>query len=315
MQVGFIGLGMMGSGMVANLKKAGYGLVIHDLSRAAAERHLAAGATWAESPRAVAAETDVVFLSLPAPPDVVAVATGANGILSGLGKDKACFDLSTNSVSTVRQLHAAFAEKGAHFLDAPVSGGPSGAASGKLAIWVGGEERLFNAHKAELEAMGDQVAYIGAIGAGTVAKLTHNCAGAAINCVLAEVFTMGIKAGVDPVSLWAAVRQGAGGRQRVFDRLASHFLTGQYDPPPFALRLLHKDVSLATQLGREVDVPMRMANLALQELTEAMNRGWGARGSSSFMLLQQERAGIPPLAADPADIKAVLDREAGSNTK
>ncbi|MSO77566.1 MAG: NAD(P)-dependent oxidoreductase [Alphaproteobacteria bacterium] len=313
MQVGFIGLGQMGGGMVANLKKAGHALVIHDLKRAAAERHLAAGATWADSPRAVAATADVVFLSLPAPPDVTAVAMGPDGVLSGIGKDQACFDLSTNSVATVRALHAAFLEKGAHFLDAPVSGGPAGAASGKLAIWVGGERRLFDAHKAELDSMSDQASYIGAIGAGTIAKLTHNCAGAAINCVLAEVFTMGIKAGVDPVSLWAAVRQGASGRARVFDRLGNHFLTGQYDPPPFALRLLHKDVSLATQLGREVDVPMRMTNLALQELTEAMNRGWGARGSSSFMLLQQERAGIPPLAVDPADIRAVLDSEAGSN--
>ena len=156
--------------------------------------------------------------------------------------------------------------------------------------------------------MGDQARYIGAVGAGTIAKLVHNCAGAAINAVLAEVFTMGIKAGVDPLPLWEAVRQGASGRQRVFDRLGSHFLTGTYDPPPFALRLLHKDVSLATQLASEVGVPMRLSTLALQELTEALNRGWGNRGSAAHMLLQQERAGIEPLQVDPAQIKAVLDK-------
>ena len=229
-------------------------------------------------------------------------------MLAGLPKGGACFDLSTNSVETVRRLGAAFAEQGVDFLDAPVSGGPHGAASGKLAIWVGGDKAVFDKYKALLDAMGDQARYIGPIGAGTVAKLVHNCAGAAVNAVLAEVFTMGIKAGVDPLPLWEAVRQGAGGRQRVFDRLGNHFLTGSYDPPPFALRLLHKDVSLATQLGREVGVPMRMANLALEEMTEAMNRGWGHRGSGVFMLLQQERAGVEPLNVDPAEIKAVLDK-------
>ena len=90
----------------------------------------------------------------------------------------------------------------------------------------------------------------------------HNAAGAAVNTVLAEVFTMGVKAGVEPLPLWEAIRQGAGGRARLFDRMARAFLTGIYDPPDFALRLLHKDVSLACQLAREVSVPMRLTNLA-----------------------------------------------------
>ena len=86
-----------------------------------------------------------------------------------------------------------------------------------------------------------------------------------------------MKAGVEPLALWKAVRQGANGRQRLYDRLTDNFLRGKYDPPAFALRLAHKDVSLATALGREHRVPMRMADLALQELTEARNRGWGER--------------------------------------
>jgi 3-hydroxyisobutyrate dehydrogenase len=92
--------------------------------------------------------------------------------------------------------------------------------------------------------------------------------------------------------LWQAVRQGAVGRQRTFDRLPDHFLSGKFDPPDFALRLAHKDVSLATGLARENHVPMRMANLALDELTEALNRGWGGRDSRVAMLLQEERAGV-----------------------
>jgi 3-hydroxyisobutyrate dehydrogenase len=102
--------------------------------------------------------------------------------------------------------------------------------------------------------------------------------------------------------------EGATGRQRTFDRLGK-FLSSSYDPADFALRLLHKDVSLAVGLGREVGVPMRLANMALEELTEAMNRGWQQRDSRVGGLLQVERAKIPPLNVDPAKIQAVLDRD------
>jgi 3-hydroxyisobutyrate dehydrogenase-like beta-hydroxyacid dehydrogenase len=306
MKIGFIGLGMMGSGMAANLQKAGHQLVVHDLSRQVASRHLADGAVWAESPRAVAEACSLVFSSLPTPADVEAVGTGEDGLEQGFTRGAAWFDLSTNAVDTVRALHARFAERGVDFLDAPVSGGPRGANGGRLAIWVGGEKAVFDKYKPVLDAMGDQVRYIGPIGAGSIAKLVHNAAGAAVNIVLAEVFTMGVKAGVEPLSLFEAIRQGAGGRARLFDRMADHFLTGSYDPADFALRLLHKDVSLACQLARDVGVPMRLTTLAQQELTEALARGWGARDSRVGMLLQQERAGIAPLAVPADKLKAVL---------
>jgi 3-hydroxyisobutyrate dehydrogenase-like beta-hydroxyacid dehydrogenase len=309
MRVGFIGLGMMGKGMAANLQKAGHELVVHDLSRAAAEPFLAKGALWAGSPKEVGAQTEIVFTSLPVPADVEQVALGTSGLIEGMRPDTAFFDMSTNSVAVVRKIHAAFAEKNLYMLDSPVSGGPSGAASGKMAIWVGGDEQIFNRHKVVLDAMGDQAAYIGPVGAGSIAKLVHNCTSAVLGVALAEVFTMGVKAGVDPVDLWEAVRQGATGRVRTFDRLGQRFLTGQHDPADFALRLLHKDVGLAVGLGREVGVPMRLANMAYEELTEAMNRGWGTRNSTVGQLLQVERAGIPPLAADPERIAAVLDAD------
>ncbi len=309
MRVGFIGLGMMGKGMAANLQKAGHDLVVHDLSRAAAEPFLAKGAVWANSPKQVAEQSEIIFTSLPVPADVESVALGPNGLIEGMRPDAALFDMSTNSVAMVRKIHTVFAEKNLYMLNSPVSGGPSGAASGKMAIWVGGDEQIFNRHKRVLDAMGDQAAYIGPIGAGSIAKLVHNCTSAVLGVALAEVFTMGVKAGVDPVDLWAAVRQGATGRVRTFDRLGNKFLTGQHDPADFALRLLHKDVGLAVGLGREVGVPMRLANMAYEELTEAMNRGWGARNSTVGQLLQVERSGIPPLAADPQRIAAVLDAD------
>ena len=289
-KVGFIGLGTMGASMASNLQRAGFELVVNDIREEAASPHLAAGAEWADSPRDIAERTDVVFTSLPTPPDVDLVALGNNGLLQGMVPGKVYFDLSTNSPTLVRQIHAQFKERGVDMLDAPVSGGPAGARSGKLAIWVGGDVDVFERHKQTLSAIGDQVMYVGSIGAGSVAKLVHNCSGYMIQCALAEAFTMGIKAGVEPLALWQAVRQGAVGRQRTFDRLPDHFLSAKFDPPDFALRLAHKDVSLATQVGREHNVPMRMAHLALDELTEALNRGWGGRDSRVAMLLQEERA-------------------------
>ena len=155
MRVGFIGLGMMGKGMAANLQKAGHQLVVHDLNRAAAEPFLANGAVWANSPKQVGAESEIVFTSLPVPADVEQVALGPNGLIEGMRPDTAFFDMSTNSVATVRKINAAFAEKNLYMLDSPVRGGPSGAASGKMAIWVGGDQQIFNRHKAVLDAMGD----------------------------------------------------------------------------------------------------------------------------------------------------------------
>jgi 3-hydroxyisobutyrate dehydrogenase len=308
MKIGFIGLGTMGASMAANLQKAGHDLVVHDIRRAAAERHLAAGAQWADTPKALAALCDVVFTSLPGPPEVEEVALGDNGLLAGMTDGSTWFDLSTNSPTLVRDLNRRFAEKRLYMLDAPVSGGPKGAASGRLALWVGGDEQMFNRHKPVLDAIGDQARYIGPIGAGSVAKLVHNCAGYAIQCCLAEVFTMGVKAGVEPLALWEAVRQGAGGRRRTFDGLVDQFLPNRYDPPAFALRLAHKDVTLATQLARELKVPMHMANLALDELTEALNRGWGNRDSRVAMLLQEERAGVK-IEVSEAQLKAAIERD------
>jgi 3-hydroxyisobutyrate dehydrogenase-like beta-hydroxyacid dehydrogenase len=202
-------------------------------------------------------------------------------------------DLSTNSPTLMRRLHGMFAEKGIHVMDTPVSGGPVGANTGRMAIWVGGEESVFNDVKHVLDAMGDQVKYIGPIGAGSVAKLVHNCAGYAVQTALAEVFTMGVKAGVPPLELWDAIRQGAGGRRRTFDSLSGQFMQNHFDPPSFQLRLAHKDVKLATELAKEVGVPMRLANMALEEMTEAMNRpGWATRDSRVAMVLQRERAGV-----------------------
>jgi 3-hydroxyisobutyrate dehydrogenase len=308
MKVGFIGLGTMGASMASNLQAGGHELQVNDVRREAAAPHLKAGAVWKDTPRAVAEGVEVVFTSLPGPKEVEQVALGPDGLIHGMKKGAAFFDLSTNSPALMRRVYAAFKDKGLHALDAPVSGGPKGARTRKLALWIGGDREVYDRFKPVLDAIGDQPYYVGPSGAGSVAKLVHNCAGYAVQTALAEVFTMGVKAGVDPLTLWKAVRQGAGGRRRTFDGLADQFLPGSFDPPAFTLRLSHKDVSLAVGVGRELGVPMRMANLTLEELTEALNRGWGERDSRVAMLLQEERAGVK-ITVPVDQIKGVLDND------
>jgi 3-hydroxyisobutyrate dehydrogenase len=305
--VGFIGLGTMGGKMATNIQKAGYRIVVHDLHRQSASHHLQAGAEWAETPRALAEKSDVIFTSLPEPVDVERVALGKDGLIEGVKKGAAYFDLSTNAQSVVKGLHDAFAKKGAQMLDAPVSGGPSGAASRKMAIWVGGDRAAYDKFKPVLDAMGDRPSYVGGIGTATVAKLVHNMSSYAISCALAETFTMGVKAGMDPVALWEAVRQGVTGRRLTLDGLLNQFLPGKYDPPDFALKLATKDVKLATALGRELGVPMRICNLTYSEMLEACNRGWEGRDSRIVMVLEQERAGVK-IEADPERVKQAAER-------
>src|SRR5260370_39097048 len=177
MQIGFIGLGTMGASMAANLQKAGYALIVHDARREAAARHIAAGAVWVEPPREIAGATEVMFTSLPGPPEVEAVALGPDGLLAGIREGAAYFDLSTNARSLVQKIHAAFAEKGAHMLDAPVSGGPHGAPTGKLALWIGGARTVLERYNTAVHASCDQVRSIRAIGAAARSRLVHKFTG------------------------------------------------------------------------------------------------------------------------------------------
>jgi 3-hydroxyisobutyrate dehydrogenase len=306
MHVGFIGLGTMGASMAANLLKTpGIALAVNDMRRDAAAALLDSGARWAETPAAMGADCEVVFTSLPGPKEVQSV--GAQ-LLQTMKPGSVIVDISTNAVSAVRELHAQAAERGVHVLDAPISGGPRGAASRKLAFFVGGDKAVFDRVRPLLDAMGDRAILVGAIGAGSIAKLAHNLSGYALNAIMAEVFAMGAKAGLEPLSLYAAIRQGVHGRRRTYDGVTEQFLPNSYDPPAFQLRLAHKDVSLACALGREVGVPMRFAALTLEEMTEALNRGWGHRDSRTAMLLELERAGVE-IAVDRAAMQAVIDAD------
>ena len=302
-KVGFIGLGNMGGGMSANIQRAGHPMVVFDLREEAAKPLLEGGARLANSPAEVAELSDVIFTSLPGPKEVEAVALGPQGILEGIRPGSIYVDLSSSRPSLIRQMEPTFRQKGIHILDAPVSGGKSGAASGDLAVMVGGEREIFDRIKPILDTFGDKVFYAGAIGAGSICKLVHNMIGHSVRQAIAEGLTLGVKAGVEPEALWESVRRGSLGRMRVLhEGLVRTMFRGEYEPASFALNLAFKDISLATELAREYNVPMPMSTLAEQIAMQAMNRGWAEQDSSITVRLQEEQAQVEVRAPhlDPA---------------
>lgn len=314
--VGFIGLGAMGAPMARNILADGFRLVVNDIKSEAASALLQGGAIWADNPRAVAQQSDMVLTCLPSVEAVEQVAIGADGVLYGLRAGQAHFEMSTNSPKVVAKLHAAYAERDAHFLDAPITGGAIGAQKGKLTIFVGGDKTSFERFEPVLRAIGDRPIHVGPSGTGIVTKLVNNCAGQTLNLVVAEIFALGLKAGAAPLALWEALRSGASGRRRTFDVMIDEYLPGHFSPPNAALSIYYKDMMLATELARDLKVPMRFANLALGEYTEAMARGLSAMDGRIAMTLPLERLSIK-LAEDPAAIEEILHRDppAASDSK
>jgi 3-hydroxyisobutyrate dehydrogenase len=168
-----------------------------------------------------------------------------------------------------------------------------GARKATLAVMVGGSEADYNEIKPVLDAIGDKVTYIGDIGAGAVAKLVHNMIAICSTQLLAEAFTMGVKAGVSPEALLRAVQGGAYGQGMVLNAAVGKMVfRGTFDRVTFALKLARKDLGLATELARELNVPMPLAAHAEQDFLEALNKGWGEKDSSASFMIQEERAGV-----------------------
>ncbi len=293
MRIGFIGLGNMGGPMALNLLKAGHTLIVSDVRREAAAPHLERGAKWADRPGALARESELILTSLPGPKEVEAVALGPDGIIHSAVAGTVYADLSTGSPTVMRRIHAAFKAKGVHVLDAPVSGGVWGAQRGTLQVMVGGDEAIYREVKGVLQAVGDKVGYMGPIGAGTIAKLVHNMISIATRALVAEGFTLGVKAGVAPEALLEAIRGASFGQGLMLSQMLPNVIfKGDFDTVRFGLKLARKDIGLATELAREYDVPMPMAAVAEQIMVQAWARGWGDKDSTAPWMLQEEAAGV-----------------------
>jgi 3-hydroxyisobutyrate dehydrogenase len=223
---------------------------------------------------------------------VEALALGKDGIIEGIRPNGVYIDLSTITPGLAGKIHAAFKEKGAHAMDAPVSGGPPLAWAGKLAVMAGGDEEVFLRCEPVLKIIGDKVGYTGKIGSGSICKNMQVGLLYAMLPIIAECLTLGVKAGVKPKALWRAIRDSQSGSGGLFRQtLPDTLFQNRFDPPSMSLELAIKDLDQAISLGREFEVPMAMVNLTLQEFLAAKNRGWGEKDVRITMLLQEERAG------------------------
>ena len=299
MNIGFIGIGRMGRFMARNLAEGGHNLTVFDTHRETAEELLSqvalnpdsiGGASWADSPGAVAAASQVVFTALPRPQDVEAVALGDSGILSGAAPGSAYFDLSTTDPDTIHRIAAAAKPNGVHVLDAPVSGGVTGAEQATLCIMVGGDRSVYTSYKPVLELIGEKVLYCGEQGMGAVCKIVNNLINLGNYVLVSEALTLGLKAGAETETMFEAISHSSGNTECMQEFPASLF-QGNFEPG-FKLDLGAKDVSLATEMGRQLRLPMELANIIEQRFTEARNRGWGELASVSVAQLQEERADV-----------------------
>ena len=291
MQIGFIGTGNMGNPMAGNLMKSGHQLTVHDLRRESATNLLEMGANWADTPGQAALDSELVFTSLPLPRDVEAVVLGEQGILGSAKPGTVFVDLSTNSPIVIRRIQQLCQEKGVIVLDAPVSGGVSGADAGTLAVMVGGDEDAFKRVKPALDAIGGHVAYCGPIGNGMVCKICNNLIAMGAEVFLSEALTMGVKAGVDLAVLADVIANSSGRSWIITDKFPRYLFKGNFEPG-FATALAAKDVRLATDLGRELGLPMELSNIVDQRYAEALFQGLGHEDSDAVVKLQEGRTGV-----------------------
>ena len=290
MNVGFIGVGFMGKHMVKHIVNGGHNLTVYDINIEATEEIQAMGASLAGSPREVAESSEVIFTSLPKPQNVEEVVLGEGGILSGASHGTTYFDLSTTDPLTLQRIATTAELKGVKVLDAPVSGGTIGAELGTLCIMVGGDKVHYEKYKQVLDLMGTQVIYAGPAGAGAVCKIVNNLIGMTLGVVLSEAFSMGVKAGVDPDTLYNAISMSTGDT-KAMKSYPDTLFKGNFEPG-FKLDLGSKDVGLATEIGRALGVPMDISNIVQQKYIEAQNKGWGEESTLSVAKLQEEKSGV-----------------------
>ena len=282
----------MGAPMVANLLARSFDVVVHDLHRRLAEPLEAQGAVWVESPAAVAEAASLICLSLPGPDDVASVFRTEHGLLGGLQPGALVIDFTTNSPLLIRQLHQELAGRGGSIIDAPVSGGVTGARSRKLTVQVGGTRADVERARPVLDAVAETVLHVGDVGAGDTCKILHNCAVFCSNLATVECLTAGIKAGIDPRTIVEVFQKSGLGRNHDLNvALPARLFQGDFEPR-FAMRTALKDMGLATELARAFEVPMAMAEQCRLEMAEAVARGWGDCDDTIFLTLQEDRAGV-----------------------
>jgi 3-hydroxyisobutyrate dehydrogenase-like beta-hydroxyacid dehydrogenase len=295
MRLGFVGTGTMGAPMAGCLIDAGHQLTVYDIRSEATAALSARGARPADSPGAVARQSEVVFTSLPGPREVeLAALDPATGIVAGLPADGAYIDTTTNAPAVARRVAGACRARGVDMLDAPVSGRPP-----TMTVMVGGDEAVFTKYRPLLAAMAGNVFYVGAAGAGCVAKLITRYLGYTNFVAALEGMLIGAKAGIDLATLAHIVPVSAGA-SRTFDNIPRSVLSGAFTAGG-TLDIVAKDLHLACDLAREVAAPAHLGLIAHDVLSRAQAQGWGHQGFPIAARILEAMAGTE-LRASVGDV-------------
>jgi 3-hydroxyisobutyrate dehydrogenase-like beta-hydroxyacid dehydrogenase len=286
MQLGFVGTGVMGTSMVPCLLEAGHQVTVHDRRREATVPLCALGALWADTPRAVAAASEVVFTSLPGPPEVEhVVLEPVQGLLAGLRSGSAYIDLTTNAPTLVRRLAEMCQARDIAMLDAPVSGRPP-----NMTIMAGGAAATFEKYQPLLACMGRHVFYVGETGTGCIAKLVSQYLGYANFVAAAEGLLIGAKAGIDLDTL-AQIIPVSAGASRAFDTFPRTVFSGAFASAG-TLDIVAKDLRLACELAHEVDAPCRIGEIAAEVFQRGQAQGLGQHGFPIAVRVLEDTAGV-----------------------
>jgi 2-hydroxy-3-oxopropionate reductase len=289
-KIGFIGLGIMGRPMAKNLLKAGFPIVAYDLNKDAVADLVKAGALAASSSKEAAGEADVIITMLPDSPDVKEVILGKNGVMEGIKPGSIVIDMSSINPLVSQEIEKELRKKGVEMLDAPVSGGETGAIQGTLAIMVGGEEKVFKDCVDIFNAVGKNIVRVGGIGAGGFVKLVNQIIVAMNIAAVGEAFTLGAKAGLDPQVIHQAIRGGLAGSQVLETKAPMIF--GRNFKPGFKIKLHHKDLQNALSTAKDLGVPLPLSSFVQQIFLSLMTEGRGEEDHSALATFFEKMAKV-----------------------
>ncbi len=295
MQLGFIGIGVMGRPMALNLLKAGHEVTIYARhpEKPEVQEVIQAGARLAPSARAVAIASEIVITMVPNSAQVEEVVAGPHGLLEGARKGLIIVDMSTIAPGMSRKMAELASEKDVHFLDAPVSGGSQGAVNGTLTIMVGGDQAAFEQARPVLEAMGkkENIFYVGASGSGEVIKLANNILVGTIAAATAEAFVLGVSAGASVEMMAKIIGASAGASWQLSNQFPLRAFNGSFQPG-FMTDLLHKDLGLALDLAEEKHVQATLTALTRQLYEQVQQEGYGRADYTAILKVLEEKAGV-----------------------
>lgn len=288
--VGFIGVGNMGNPMAGNVLKNGFPMTVFDLNPAAAANLVAAGARKAASAQEVLEQSEIVMTCLPASPDVEALYLGAGGLVERARPGTILIDLSSVLPSTPRKIEPRARERGVHFLEAPVSGGVSGARAGTLAVMVGGDADVLERARPVLRSIGPNIFSVGPVGAGNTVKAINNMMACVNSLAMMEGLVLGRKAGLDPTTIYEVVKASSGG-SKALERIPSAIIPRNF-APGFKVQLMNKDLDTFNTIAKELHIPISFSNVAQRYQQAALAAGLGDQDTSVAFTIIERLAGL-----------------------